>query len=104
MIARASTAALLLAFFADVVPHCGGPKTDIQGPGQECGAHGPHWLGVCRAPLACFNPSGSRPRQCTIECKDDAACASLGPGFACSATARPYANDSAPEVRVCVTK
>ena len=104
MVARLTTA-LLFAFAADVVPHCGGPKKDIQGPGQDCGAHGPHWLGVCRAPLSCFDPpSSSRPRLCTIECKDDAACASLGPGFTCSLTARPYANESASPVRVCATK
>jgi hypothetical protein len=68
---------------SDVMPHCGGPTVVIQGPGKECGAHGPSWRGECREPAVCMRLDGSG-RRCTIPCATDADCAKLGAGLTCS--------------------
>jgi hypothetical protein len=98
--ALASSFLALFSFaFADVMPHCGGPKVEVRNPGEDCGAHGPRWRGDCRAPAACFDvdTGGSR---CTIACAQDSDCATLGTGFTCSGRGSPYVT-SEPKRAVC---
>jgi hypothetical protein len=91
----------LLALAADVMPHCGGPKVSIQGPGEDCGHHGARWRGDCRAPTECFrlDPGGA---TCTTTCTTDADCTRLGVTFTCAAEGTRYdrPNDPTP-VKVC---
>lgn len=98
----AALPALLLATagFADVLPHCGGPKVVVQEPGEDCGHHGSRWRGDCYAPAACFDvaPAG---RICTKTCVNDADCAPLGSGFRCTGKGRPYDASSSDQVSVC---
>jgi hypothetical protein len=73
----------------DVFPNCGGTKVVIREAGEDCGHHGPHWTGDCRAPLECWRLEAGGT-SCTIPCDADAACASLGADFKCTAKASPY--------------
>jgi len=79
----------LSAFFADVVPHCGGPEVVIRNPGEDCGHHGSRWRGDCRGPAACFVVDGDGA-MCTVRCATDADCQAFEPGFTCSAQGQLY--------------
>ncbi|MCA9586361.1 MAG: hypothetical protein KC657_13475 [Myxococcales bacterium] len=101
MRAAALATIALFAVAADVMPHCGGPKVDIQGPGEECGAHGSRWRGDCRAPTECFRLERGGT-VCTTTCEKDADCTRLGVTFTCGAEATRYdrPNDATP-FKVC---
>lgn len=79
-------ALLLPLVLADVVPHCGPPRTVLRQAGEDCGAHGPRWLGVCHEPAACFR-FDTGGAFCTVKCASDAECGGLGSGFTCTAKA-----------------
>ncbi|MFO0595439.1 MAG: hypothetical protein U0228_09050 [Myxococcaceae bacterium] len=84
----------------DVVPHCGPPRVVVREPGEDCGAHGPSWQGNCHDPAACFDfESGGA--FCTVTCAADADCATLGAGFTCTGSGRPYSAQSGAYAKVC---
>jgi hypothetical protein len=106
-----AVAALLALALADVVPRCGScgsrePDVVTMAPWHECGWHGPREQLVCRAPARCFGLSRAAhledgvtaSRACTVRCKSDADCASMGAGFACTALGSEGADY---EVSVC---